>query len=379
VNDMRELLSGALPAPQDEPQQRDVIDAAMDWGARRRRRDWALSGAAALAVLAVGTGAVAMAGGSGNGADPGSGGRTVTSTAVSSAPSSPKFPAGAWWTPYCDTPVAVKENLAKYCSLFDEEQNFNVAFAQGSVKYIQAALPQGFTVKKTDAWVLILTGPNGKTNYMFPSAEPASTLDKHPLSCGVPAQTGCVQTSTAGGTLVVNGWPSGDPSAGYVGSGLKDPRVDILLGTSATGGLNRMEPPTSAQPLLSNAQLAAILSDPGFLNYAKAQLQHLKDITAQLQSMTPPSPSGSLTPATPPPWPSGIPSGLPSSGATGSWSQPMPTNSSLSQPTDGGTIGYSQPPWSQSSGAGRPSGSLSSGGGISSSESWPGIPVSSGS
>ena len=51
--------------------------------------------------------------------------------------------------------------------------------------------PQGFTVKTTGAWVLILTGPNGKTNYMFPSAAPASTLGGHPLSCGVPAQTGC--------------------------------------------------------------------------------------------------------------------------------------------------------------------------------------------
>jgi hypothetical protein len=337
---MRELLSGALPAPQDEPQQRDVIDAAMDWGARRRRRDWALSGAAALAVLAVGTGAVAMAGGSGNGASPVGGVRPSGSAAASS---SPKSPAGTWWTPYCGTSGAVKGSLAQYCALFREEQNFNVTFAQGSVKYIQAALPQGFTVKSTDASVLILTAPNGKTNYMFPSAEPASTLEGHPLSCGVPAQTGCIQTSTAGGTLVVNSWPSGDPSAGYVGSGLKDPRVDILLGTSATGGLNRMEPPTSAQPLLSNAQLAAILSDPGFLNYAKAQLQHLKDIAKLLQTMTPPSPTGSLAPATPPSWPTGIPSGKSSSGVSGSWSPPA-NSSSQSRPSGGGTSGLSQPP-----------------------------------
>lgn len=371
MNDMRELLSGALPAPQDEPQQRDVIDAAMDWGARRRRRDWALSGAAALAVLAVGTGAVTMAGGSGNGAGPGpgSGVRPSGSATGSAAPSSPNFPAGAWWTPYCGLPGEASENLAEYCSLYNEEHNFNVAFAQGSVKYIQAALPQGFTVKKTEAWVLILTGPNGKTNYMFPSAEPASTLGGHAPSCGVPAQPGCVQTSTAGGTVVVNGGRSGDPSAGYVGTGLKDPRVDLLLGTSATGGLNGMAPPTSAQPLLSNAQLAAILSDPGFLNYAKTQLQHLKDVAEQLESMTPPSPSGSVVPITPPSWPS--------SGATGSWSQPMPTNSSLGQPPDGGTSGYSQPPWSSPSYS-RPSGSLSTGG-ASSSQSSPGYPVGSGS
>lgn len=337
MNDMRELLSGALPAPRDEPQQRDVIDAAMDWGARRRRRDWALSGAAALAVLAVGTGVAAMSGGSGSDAGPGPGGEvrsSATGSTGSTAPSSPNFPAGTWWTPYCSTPGGVKGSLAEYCDLYDEQQNFNVAFVQGSVKYIRAALPQGFTVKTTGAWVLVLTGPNGETNYMFPSTEPASTLGGHPLSCVVPAQLGCLQTSAAGGTVLVNGGPSGDPSAGYVGTGLKDPRVDILLGTSATGGLNGVAPPTSAQPLLSNAQLAEVLSNPGFLDYAKAQLQHLEDITNQLQSMTPPSPNGSLGSVTPPSRPTGIPSGLPSG-----------------LPSGDGTTGFSEPPWSRSSGS----------------------------
>ena len=386
MNDMRKLLSGALPAPEDEPQQRDVIDAAMDWGMRRRRRYWALTGAAALAVVAVGTGVAAMSGGgSGNGASPGGFGTSSTAggprSSASTAESSPSFPKGTWWTPYCSTPGTVRGDLAQYCHLYNEEQDFNTDFAKGSVKYIQAALPSGYTVKATDTWVLILTGPNGKTNYMFPSAEPASTLGGNPLGCGTPTPPTCVQTSTAGGTVVVNGGPSGDPSAGYVGSGLKDPRVDILLGTSVTGAMNGMAAPTSAQPLLTNEQLAKVVGDPGFVAYAKDRLQYLKNITNELQSMTPPSPSGSLVPVTPSSSsPSGNhPTGLPTSGATVSLSSPSGADSSQSSPPDGGTSGFSRPPWSQSSGASQPSGGPSSGGAISSSESSPGIPQSSGS
>ncbi|MEY9904590.1 hypothetical protein ABIA35_000796 [Catenulispora sp. MAP12-49] len=372
MNDMRELLSGALPAPQDEPQQRDVIDAAMDWGMRRRRRDWALSGAAALAVLAVGTGVAAMSGGSGNGASPAGGPGTSAATTASSSPS---FPDGMWWTPYCNTPGTVKGDLAQYCKLYNEQQDFNVDFAKGSVKYIQAALPAGYTVKATNTWVLVLTGPNGKTNLMFPSAEPASTLDGNPLSCGTPAPPTCVQTSTAGGNVVVNNYPSGAPSAGYVGKGLTDPRVDLLLGTSTGGAPNGMAPPTSATPLLSNAQLAKILSDAGFLGYAKAQVQHLEDITKQLQNMAPPNSSGYTLPS--PSLPAGaFPVGAPPTGASGSWnwantppsgsqssgnSQPPESQSSgNSQPGGGQSSGNSQPPGSQSSGNSQPPGTGSS-------------------
>ena len=325
MNDMRELLSGALPAPQDEPQQRDVIDAAMDWGTRRRRRDWALSGAAALAVIAVGTGVAAMSDGSGNGVTSGTGPRP------SSTHSSFRIPppqAGSWWTPSCGSPGTAKGNLADYCRLFEAQQNFNVDFAEGSAPFIQAALPTGFTVKTTGTWVLILTGPNGKTNYLFPSAEPASSLDGHPLSCGTPAPPECVETSTADGTVVVAGAPSGMPSAGYVGQGNKDPRVDILLGTSAGGGMNRMAPPTSAEPLLSNAELEKLVSDSRLLQYAKAQLTHLDSITRQLQAMAQPSGSPSSSYSPPPgsfsSLPGSVPSvpSVPSSGATDSWTPP---------------------------------------------------------
>jgi hypothetical protein len=330
VNDMRELLSGALPAPQDEPQQRDVIDAAMDWGARRRRRDWALSGAAALAVIAVGTGVAAMSGGSGNGVSSASGAQPSASSA-----SGPNFPGGNGWTSSCDAPGNVKGYLAGFCKLYTEQQNFMTDFAKGSVPYIQAALPTGFTVKSTATSVLILTGPSGKTNYLFASTESASTLDGRPLSCGTPTQAGCVQTSTADGTVVVNTYPSGDPSAGYVGAGLKDPRVDILLGTSSGGGVNGVAPPTSAVPLLSGEQLEKILSDPGFLSYAKAQLQHQDDITHQLESLLPPSASGSSYPSAP----KTFPSGNPSSGASDPWSSPSApktpgSRSSVSSPGD---------------------------------------------
>lgn len=309
MKDMRELLSGALPAPQDEPQQRDVIDAAMGWGTRRRRRDWALSGAAALAVLAVATGIAAMSGGSGNGASPAGGPRPSASATV------PGTPDGSYWTASCGSPGSPTKSPVDKCGLFTAKEKFNVDFAQGSVPFIQAALPAGFTVKSTDSWVLILTGPNGKTNYLFPSAEPASTLDGRPLSCGTPAPPGCVETSTAGGTLVVNGGPSGQPSAGYVGVGIKDPRVDILVGTSVEGGMNGIPAPTAAESLLSQAQLEKILSSPGFLTYAKSELQYLKDITQQLQGSAPSSSSQAAT-------------GFPSSAATDSWSSPSGATSS---------------------------------------------------
>lgn len=312
---MRELLSGALPAPQDEPPQRDVIDAAMEWGTRRRRRDWALSGAAALAVLAVGTGIAAMTGGSGSSVTAG-GGPHPSATHRSAA--SPE-PQGSWWTPYCAGPGSGTGDLAQYCELFNEEQNFGTDFAKNSVTYIQAALPQGFTVKATETWVLILTGPNGKTNYLFASAEPASTLDGKPLNC--PPQTPCFQTSTAGGKVVVNTWPSGDPSAGYVGNDLKDPRVDILLGTSVTGAMNGVAAPTSAQPLLTNEQLAKILTDPGFLAYAKQQVQHQEDVVNALRTLAPPSASGAS------------PGGASSSGSSSSWTPPTSSLSSPSSPS----------------------------------------------
>ncbi|MBS2537645.1 hypothetical protein KGQ20_33330 [Catenulispora sp. NF23] len=362
MSDMRELLSGALPAPQDEPQHRDVIDDAMDWGTRRRRRDWVLSGAAALAVLAVGTGVAAMSGGSGSTVN--AGGGTPSGAQTHRSDASPSGPEGSWWTPYCSASGTVTKDLQKYCELYNEEQNFGIDFAAGSAKYIQAALPAGFTVQPTGKWVLILTGPDGKTNYMFPSAEPASSLDGHQLGCGVPAPSDCVQTSTAGGTVVVAGGPSGEPSAGYVAAGLKDPRVDLILGTSVTGGLNGMAGPTGPVPLLTDAQLAKILTDPGFLGYAKAQVRHLADITEQLQSMAPPS--GSWTP---------------SSGASNSESYPPPGGYPSSPPS--GNAGSSSLSWPSSpsdSGAstGQSSPSSPSGSGPSSGQSWSSQPLGSG-
>ena len=346
MKDMRELLSGALPAPQDEPPQRDVIDAAMDWGARRRRRDWTLTGAAALAVVVVATGVAAVSGGGGSTARNGQ-----SPTGVSthrSAGGVPSQPQGSWWTPYCSYSGALKGNLADYCKIYIEQQDFNVTFAKGSAPFIQAALPPGFSVKTTSSWVLILTGPDGTTNYLFPSTEPASTLDGHPLSCGTPAPPGCVQTSTAGGSVVVNSAPSGQQSAGYVGDGLTDPRVDILVGTSASGGMNGIAPPTASVSLLSDAQLAKIMSDSQLLQYAKTQLNYLNALARQLAALAQPSASGSSSPPAPPVSSSdpGLPSGWTSSDGTSS---------------EATTTGPPSPPWgTQSSGWSPPPGSMRS-------------------
>ena len=371
---MRELLSGALPAPQDEPPQRDVIDEAMDWGARRRRRDWTLTGAAALAVVAVATGVAAVNGG-GGGSGTSALGQSPTTVSTHRSMGVPSAPNGSWWTASCGHTGTSKGDLGEYCGLFAEQQNFNTSFANGSAKYIRAALPAGFTVRSTDTPVLILTALDGKTNYLFPSAEPASTLEGK-FGCSTPPSPNCIETKTAGGTVVVNSGPSGAPSAGYVGQGQTDPRVDILLGTSVTGGLNGMAPPTSATPLLTGAQLTRILSDPGFLTYAKEQLQHLDDITRRLQALAPPSVSGASVPSGPGSFSS---SSGPTSGATGSWSPPLgwqssPGDSSWSPPSGPGSS-ESRPSWSQSSSGWSPP----SYSGPPSGSSFPAVPESSGS
>ncbi|MFL6112546.1 MAG: hypothetical protein ACJ786_14495 [Catenulispora sp.] len=289
---MRKLLSGALPAPGDEPPQRDVIGAAMEWGERRRRRDWTLAGASALAVLAMGAGAAVMGGGSGGTASPGAGPKTP-SPSGSSAPRgiSPPIAPGTWWTPSCTKPTGEQGNLADYCRLYMEEQNFPTDFTKGSVQYLQAALPPGYTLTATNANVLILTGPAG-TNFLFPSVEDPSSLDGHPLSCGTPGPN-CYHTSAAGGDVVVGIGPTNAQSAGWLTDDPKDPQITIFVGTVTEGGMNGIPAPT-APALLTKEQLAKLVSDPHLRDYAKTQYQHFTDITKQLQGMA--SPSGSPQP-----------------------------------------------------------------------------------
>ena len=369
MKDMRELLSGALPAPQDEPPQRDVVDSAMDWGARRRRRDWTLTGAAALAVVALATGVAAVsAGGGGSTAAPGGQAPTSVSThrSMGGVPSQPK--AGSSRTQYCQSPGNLKGSLADFCRVFDEQQNFNADFAKGSVPFIQAALPPGFTVRATSTWVVILTGPDGTTNYLFPSTEPASTLNGQPLSCGTPAPAGCLQTSTAGGSVVVNSEPSGQQSAGYVGHFPDDPRVDILVGTSVSGAMKGIAPPTAKVSLLSDTQLAKIAGDPQLLQYAKAQLNYLKALSRQLAAMLEPSSSGSYSPPPGSALSSGVPSSPPlgwqSSPGDPSWHSASGGQSSGGLPPGGSysTNPAGSSPWTRSSSQSQPSGSQSSSG-----------------
>lgn len=327
MNNMRDLLSGALPAPEDEPQQRDVIDAAMDWGGRRRRRDFAVAGAAALGVVAIVAG-VAMAGpGSGSSVSTGGGTQspdTARIVAVGSLPPGSMHPSP--WK--CTPPPGLIGKSADYCRLMTDVQNFTPDFAKGAAKYIQAQLPAGFSVKTTDAAILILTGPNGATNYLYPSTEPASTLEGRMLSCHTPAPPTCVQTSTEGGSVVVNGGPTDPASAGYVKNGSTDPRVDLIVGI-APGSEQGLPAPTSRTSLLTNQQLVKIISDSRLLAYAEQQLQHEADIEHQLRAMEPPSQTGSSS------W---QPSGSLSSGATG----PSSPSGGISTGTTG-TTGSSSP------------------------------------
>ncbi|OLE24377.1 MAG: hypothetical protein AUG49_13535 [Catenulispora sp. 13_1_20CM_3_70_7] len=295
MNDMRKLLSGALPAPGDEPQPRDVIGAAMEWGERRRRRDWTLTGATALAVLMVGAGVAVMGGGSNAGISPTAGPKapSASGSPLGSIGQHPNWP-GVVWNSSCNDPT-------EYCRLLTEVQNFTNDFAKGSVPYLQAALPQGYSVKATGSYVVILTGPGG-TNYLYPSVTSASTLDGHTPSCR-PGPS-CYQTSAAGGKAVVAGGPSDWQSAGWVKDDLKDPRITITVGTVTEGGIDGVPAPT-AHGLLSSEQLAKLISDPHLRDFATTQYQHQADITKRLQAMVPPSESGS-------PLPGGSSSGSPS-------------------------------------------------------------------
>ncbi|NUR62713.1 MAG: hypothetical protein HOV87_29270 [Catenulispora sp.] len=330
---MRKLLSSAFPPPEDEPHQRDLVDAAMEWGERRRRRDWALAGAAALAVVAVGAGTAVMSGGGSGPAT--AGGGNPTSARDSASPKMPPWPAGTAGTEHCSANAA-PESEDEFCRLFNERQQFGTTFANASVPYIRAALPAGFSVRPTSWGVLILTGPNGKTNLLFASVTGADTLDGHAPSCG-PAAPSCVQTSTAGGSVLVNGAPSDGQSAGYVKAGMKDPRITINIGTATSGEVYGVPAPTSNVPLLSNEQLAKVVGNAAYVQFATQQDEHWQDLGRQLRKLSPPSPSGA-----PPGSGSGSwtpPSGTPSASGSASWTPPS------SAPSATGSAS-----WTQSSG-----------------------------
>ena len=351
MNDMHNLLSNALPAPEDEPHLRDVVDAALEWGERRRRRDWTLAGAAALAVIAVGAGAAVVGGGSGS---PVSAGGSPTVTDNRSPGRIPPFPNGTSGTENCPAPGSTGSS-DEFCRLFLEQQRFDIDFAKASVPYIQAALPAGFHVTATGSHMVLLTGPNGKTNYLFPSVTAASTLDGHTPSCG--SLPGCVQTSTIGGVVVVQGGPSDAESAGFVKDGLKDPRITINVGTSGGGSINGVPAPTSATPLLTNQQLAAVVGNPAFVGFAKEKYAHLQDIVRQLQKLSPPSASdsGGWTPTGSPPTKPTFSGTSPTSGQA-TVTDSLPTNWSSTPITMSPTGGFSSVP-------GTPLGSATSGGG----------------
>ncbi|NUR62127.1 MAG: hypothetical protein HOV87_26220, partial [Catenulispora sp.] len=268
-------------------------------------------------VVAVGAGAAVMGGGSGSPASAGGSPTATESYSSAKIPPFPGMPPGTSGTQNCPAPGG--GNTDEFCRLFLEEQQFDAAFAKASVPYIQAALPAGFHATATSTHVVLLTGPDGKTNYLFPSVTAASTLDGHMPSCGNPPGAGCVQTSTAGGDVVVAGEPSAGQSAGFVKDGLKDPRITINVGTAVSGSINGVPAPTSATALLTNQQLAAVVGNPAFIGFSKEQYAHLEDIVRRLQKLSPPSASesGSWTP----------PSG--GSSTSESWSSPTGASSSI--------------------------------------------------
>ncbi|NUP53320.1 MAG: hypothetical protein HOW97_39260 [Catenulispora sp.] len=274
---MHSLLSRAFPEPDDEPHPRDVVGPAIRWGDRRRHRDWALTGAAALAVVMVGAGAAVLGGGGSEvPASPGSGGIA----------GSPPGAADQSWTPPKCTPAG-----SEYCKLMQEEQDFGADYAKKSLPYIQAALPTGFTVKATDTYVLVLTGPDGKTNYLFPSVTGADTLEGRAPECGTPPRSGCLQTSEAGGDVVVNGGPTAGQSAGWVKDGLKDPRITINVGTAPSDSINGLPKPTGSRALLTNQQLAAIIGDAAYVQFSDQEYAHLVDINQRLHNLPQPTQS----------------------------------------------------------------------------------------
>lgn len=327
MNDMRELLSNALPEPDDEPHQRDVIDSAMEWGDKRRRRDWALTGAAALAVVAVGAGVAALGTGSGSGRDApaasGGGQQAGQTDPLGVQSNGAPFPTAS---PTCMPPSSVPPNqLDRYCDLWRQETGWMVEFAKGSVPYIRAALPQGYTVKATDSYVVQLTGPDGKTNILFPSATSAKMLEGHTPGC---AQLGsdCAATSIGGGHGVVGQFPSDGQSAEWVADGLKDPVVLMgvnIVGTDGVGGL----PAPTGKALLNANDLERIVSNPDFVQYSKREWERSVEIQKEMQNLVGAAAGSSESgPA------SSAPSGPPSGSASSAPSWPT-TRSPASAPS----------------------------------------------
>ncbi|WP_344658486.1 hypothetical protein [Catenulispora subtropica] len=311
---MRKLLSDAIPAPEDEPHQRDVISAAMAWGERRRRLDWVLTGAATLAVVAVGAGVAVLGTGSGPGTSAASGGadsqKTLGGMLDSKVVNGQPFQS---FSPTCMPPPNLPGGQTKkYCDLWQEQVDWSTEFAKGSVPYIQAKLPQGFTVKAANSYVVQLTAPDGKTNLLFPSAgSAANLLGGHTPSCAHPGDD-CTQTSAGGGHGVIGQYPSEGQSAEWVADGLKDPVILLgvnVVGTSDVGGL----PAPTGGRLLSADDITRIVSNPDYVKYAKESWKHEEEIRKQLLQLQGPSPTDGPTGQ-----PSATGSGMPSGGGTGS-------------------------------------------------------------
>jgi hypothetical protein len=297
--DMRALLSHAAPDPGEEPPARDVVGPAMAWGDRRRRLDRIMVGTgAALAVVAIGAGVTGLGGGN-------SSPRSTNAAAGTPTASSSSASSGCW--------VVAPGRLAspEFCAASAELSNFNHDFTQAAYPLLSGKLPAGVTATNTGAFYIKLS-KGGTTEYLYPSITFRSTLDGGKEQCANPD---CTLQPLLSGTAALAAHP-GTTLVDWVADAGEGPRVTFIVtnsepatypayaGDPLPGGNGLATPPgvpangTKGQPsatesasatqpvkLMTKQQIADLIADPGFQQYATEQFAKLKDLNQKYQAL----------------------------------------------------------------------------------------------
>jgi hypothetical protein len=299
---LRSLLSTQV-SDEETMGHRDVIDDAMAWGDRRRRRDRMMATAgAAVAVVAVGVGAATFGASSG-------GGETAVRPAASSTPSGWS---GGGSTQGCNLPnVGWKSTDPKLCGLVTQMQGPYDQFDANVLPIVNAHLPAG--VKATAAtsdygMYMILSGPQGTNDasidvYMQPDAPkllpPCDSVSVN-LSCAHSQVAGGMaetetETAPGGGGAVIRYhlfwipgtqenyevnfqvWDKQPANVGMPGfSALPDsrslnlqtPTTPLTTSTPHQVSGNLPAEPTATNLYLTPDTMAAIIADPAFQTLA---------------------------------------------------------------------------------------------------------------